>query len=105
MIQERLSMYDDLMEKDPEMQRLRAKYKAEGLAEGLAEGEARGEARGQAKTLRATILTVIKTRFPSLAKQAQKRVAHMKDLDDLNSVFEQLLNAPDEATARALLHL
>ncbi len=37
MIQERLSMYDDLMENDPEMQRLRAKYKTEGLAEGKAD--------------------------------------------------------------------
>jgi flagellar biosynthesis/type III secretory pathway protein FliH len=51
MIQERLSMYDDLMENDPEMKRLRAKYAAEGLAEGLAEGEAKGLAKGEAKGL------------------------------------------------------
>ncbi len=95
MIQERLSMYDDLMENDPEMRRLREKYKAEGLAEGLAEGEA--------KTLRATILAVIKTRFPALTKQARQQVAHMKNPGDLNDLFEQLLSAPDEATARALL--
>ena len=111
MIQERLSMYDDLMENDPEMKRLRAKYAAEGRAEGLAEGEARGEARGEAKgkaegevkTLRATIMTVIKTRFPSLTKQAQRHVARMKNTNDLNNLFEQLLSVPDEAAARALL--
>jgi len=107
MIQERLSMYDDLMEKDPEMRRLREKYKAEGLAEGkaegLAEGEAKGEAKGEVKGLRTTILTLIKMRFPSLSKQAQQQVAHMKKPGDLQDLFEQLLIAPDEASARALL--
>jgi len=119
MIQERLSMYDDLMENDPEMRRLREKYKAEGLAagkaeglaagkaagkaEGLAEGEAKGEARGEVKSLRAAILTTTKIRFPSLTKQARQRVTHMKDLNDLNDIFEQLLRVPDEATASALL--
>jgi hypothetical protein len=37
MIEERLSMYDDLMEKDPKMRKIRA------------ESEARGEARGEAR--------------------------------------------------------
>jgi hypothetical protein len=103
MIQERLSMYDDLMENDPEMRRLRAKYKTEGLAEGKAEGLAEGLAEGAVKSSRAMILVVIKTRFPALAKQAQQRVVRMKKIDDLNELFEQLLSAPDEATARALL--
>jgi hypothetical protein len=95
MIQERLSMYDDLMENDPEMKRLREKYKSEGLAEGLAEGEI--------KALRKTILTVVKTRFPSLVKQAQQRVAHIADVDDLTALFEQIMTASDEASARAFL--
>ncbi|MBV9709988.1 MAG: hypothetical protein JO011_03605 [Ktedonobacteraceae bacterium] len=96
-------MYDDLMENDPEMKRLRAKYAAEGRAEGLAEGEVRGKAEGEVKTLRAAIVTIIKTRFPSLTKQAQKRVARMKNSNDLNNLFEQLLSVADEAAARALL--
>jgi len=101
MIQERLNMYDDLMEKDPEMQRLRAKYRTEGLAEGRAEGLVEGKAEG----LQAAILTVIETRFPGLTKQAQGRVAQMTDVNNLHHLLQQLLNASDEMTARVLLGL
>ena len=98
MIQERLSMYDDLMENDPEMRRLREKYKTEGLAEGLAEGEAKGEM----KSLRMTILMYVKARFPSLTKQAQQRVTQVTNVDDLRKLFEQLMSASDEKTVNVL---
>src|SRR5689334_6176520 len=42
-IEERLSMYDDLIERDPKMQRIRAESRAQGRAEGRAEGEVKGE--------------------------------------------------------------
>ena len=133
MIQERLSMYDDLMEKDPEMQRLRAKYKTEGLAEGLAkglaevkteglakgkseglaegkfeglaEGRAEGLAEGEARTLQEAILTIIEAHFPTLTKQAQRRVALIRDTNNLRELFRQLLGASDEVTARERLGL
>ena len=57
MIEERLSMYDDLMEKDPKMRKIRA--------ESEARGEARGEAKGATRTLRMTILVLVKGRFPA----------------------------------------
>jgi flagellar biosynthesis/type III secretory pathway protein FliH len=103
MIQERLSMYDDLMENDPEMQRLRAKYKTEGMAEGMAKGISEGMAEGEVKALRTTILTFVKARFPALAKQARQRISHMKDVDDLQDLFEQLVSVSDEASANELL--
>ncbi|HEY5002365.1 MAG TPA: hypothetical protein VII61_04395 [Ktedonobacteraceae bacterium] len=90
MIQERLSMYDDLMENDPEMRRLREKYKTEGLAE------------GEMKALRETILTVVKMRFPSLTKQAQQRVTQVTNVDGLRKLFEQLMSASDEKTVSVL---
>lgn len=88
-------MYDDLMEKDPEMRRLREKYKTEGLAEGLAEGLVEG--------LRESVLICVKARFPSLTKQARQWVAEMMDADDLQELLEQLMTASDEASVRALL--
>ncbi len=93
MIQERLSMYDDLMEKDPEMQRLRAKYKTEGLAE------------GEARALQEAILTIIEARFPALTKQAQRRIALIRDANNLRELFRQLLGASDEVVARRVLSL
>lgn len=103
MVLERLSMYDDLMENDPEMKRLRAKYAAEGRAEGLAEGKAKGLAEGKAEALRLTILTFVKTRFPALTLKAQKRVERIKNADKLQNLFEQLISAPDDAAASAIL--
>jgi hypothetical protein len=90
MIQERLSMYDDLMENDPEMRRLREKYQTEG------------EAKGEIKASREMILTVVKMRFPSLTKQAQQRVTQVANVDVLRKLFEQLMSASDEKTVSAL---
>jgi vacuolar-type H+-ATPase subunit E/Vma4 len=90
-IEERLSMYDDLMEKDPKMRKIRA------------ESEVRGEARGEAKMLRKVILSVIKRRFPSLLAIAQQRVQSLTRPDDLDTLFEQIEDASDEATARSFL--
>jgi hypothetical protein len=91
MIEERLSMYDDLMEKDPKMKKIQA------------ESEARGEARGAAKTLRMTILLLVKGRFPALLEQAQQRVKRTTSIDELKQLFEQLASATDEVAARSLL--
>jgi len=84
-------MYDDLMEKDPKMRKIRA------------ESEVRGEARGEAKMLRKVILSVVKRRFPSLLAIAQQRVQSLTRPDDLDTLFEQIEDASDEATARSLL--
>jgi hypothetical protein len=95
MIEERLSMYDDLMEKDPKMRKIRA--------ESEARGEARGEAKGAIKTLRMTILVLVKGRFPGLLEQAQQRVKRMTSVDELKQLFEQLASVSDEVAARSLL--
>ena len=91
MIEERLSMYDDLMEKDPKMRKIRA------------ESEARGEAKGATRTLRMTILVLVKGRFPALLEQAQQRVKRTTSVDELKQLFEQLAGTSDEAAARSFL--
>ncbi len=87
MIEERLSMYDDLMEKDPKMRKIRAE----------------SEARGETRTLRMTILLLVKGRFPALVEQAQQRVKRTTSVDELKQLFEQLASASDEAAVRSLL--
>ena len=95
MIEERLSIYDDLMEKDPKMRKIRA--------ESEARGEARGEAKGATRTLRMTILVLVKGRFPALLEQAQQRVKRTTSVDELKQLFEQLAGTSDEAAARSFL--
>ncbi len=92
-IEERLNMYDDLFEKDPKMQRIRAESKAEGRAEGRAEGEARGEAKGEAKGkaegLQLALVTVIEERFPPLAELVQEKITRIDQARCPQTVVER----------------
>jgi len=94
-IEERLSMYDDLMEKDPKMQKIRA--------ESEARGEAKGEAKGRTEGLQTAILVIVKGRFPSLFKMAKQSVRHISTDEELSNLLAQIAVAPDETTARLLL--
>jgi hypothetical protein len=80
-------MYDDLMEKDPKMRRIRA------------ESEAKGEAKG----LKIAIMTIVNRRFPSLAEQVQQHVKSITKVEDLRALVEQVAIASDETAARSLL--
>jgi hypothetical protein len=92
-------MYDDLMENDPEMIKLREKWRAEGLAKWQA-GEI---SKVEMEVFRKNILVLVKAWFPSLEEQAQQKVAHMKSSRNLRHLFKHLVSATDEETARALL--
>jgi hypothetical protein len=94
-IEERLSMFDDLMEKDPKMRRFRAESEARGRAE--------GEAKGLTKGLQSSILTLIETRFPDLTGLGRQRVKALTKADELNDLLKQLLLVADEEAARSLL--
>ena len=96
-IQERLNMWDDLMEKDPKMRKIRKESEAKGRAKGIAEGEV--------KALRKAVAVAVKLRFPSLAELAQQRVAQINRPDKLNLLLDQIANAPNEDAARSLLDL
>ncbi|MGB8344231.1 MAG: hypothetical protein WCD86_05065 [Ktedonobacteraceae bacterium] len=124
-IEERLSMFDDLMERDPKMRKIRAESEArgkaaglakglaEGLAEGemrgkvkgLAEGETRGKAKGKAEGLQEAVVTIVEGRFPPLADLARQKVRRINTPDALSLMLKSLAAAPNEAAARTLLEL
>jgi len=83
-VEDRLRMYDSLLDQNPEIQ----------------ERVARGEIRGQQKAL----LDLIEARFPALVEMAQQQVAHLNKSDELSRLMKQIALAPDEATARWLLN-
>jgi len=95
MIEERLAIFDDLMEKDPKMMRIRAEIEARG--------EARGEAKGEVKGARMMVLAFVQMRFPALLDQTRKKVKRVTTADELKQLFQQLINAADEDAARSLL--
>lgn len=102
-IEERLSMYDELIEQDPKMKKIRAESEARGRTEGLAEGLAKGIARGKAEGLQEAVVSVVEGRFPPLAELAQQKVVKVKKPDALDLLLKALTVAPDEMTARVLL--
>ncbi|MHB8599804.1 MAG: RpnC/YadD family protein [Ktedonobacteraceae bacterium] len=98
-IQERLNMWDDLMERDPKMRKIRK----ESEAKGLAEGEAKGKVLGLAEGLQKAVITAVKLRFPPLTELAQQKVSRVRQPDVLNLLLDQVTAVPDEDAARSLL--
>lgn len=106
-------MWDDLMEKDPKMRKIRkeseAKGRTEGLKEGLKEGVEKGlkegVEKGRAEALRSAVVTAVNVRFPDLTEVAQQTVAQIGKPEKLNLLMGQILKAPDEDAARLLLDL
>ena len=86
-------MWDDLMEKDPKMRKIRR------------ESEAKGRTEGEVKALRKAVAITVKVRFPSLVELAQQRVAKISKPDKLDLLLDQIAIAPDEDAARSLLDL
>jgi len=82
-VEDRLRMYDSLLEQDSYVHEQRD----------------RGRTEGQQKAL----LDLIEVRFPALVEMAQQQVAHLNKSDELSRLMKQIALAPDEATARWLL--
>ncbi len=96
-VEERLDMYDDLMERDPKMMRIRA--------ESEAKGEAKGETKGEVKGLRTAVVTAVKLRFPTLVELARQKAIKIEVPNELNVFLNEVVNATDENTLRLLLGL
>ncbi|MEO8970658.1 MAG: hypothetical protein ABI406_03550 [Ktedonobacteraceae bacterium] len=94
-IQERLNMWDDLMERDPKMRKIRK--------ESEARGEAKGKVQGLAEGLQKAVITAVKLRFPPLTELAQQKVSRVRQPEMLNLLLDQMTEVPDEDAARSLL--
>jgi len=94
-VEERLNMYDNLMERDPKMMRIRA--------ESEAKGEAKGEVKGEVKGLQEGLVDIVETLFPDLADLARQRVAGITEKNTLRLLLRGVVAASDEAEAKRLL--
>lgn len=129
-IQERLDMWDNLLEQDEYLQKKivkaaekRAEKAAELLAEKLAEKivekeiaerlaeaekrlaeeEAKARAEGEVQASQKMLLDLIEVRFPQLAELAQQRVKPIKETIILRQFMKQIAVASDESTARWII--
>ena len=93
-VQERLDVFDQLLEEDEYIQQQRALGREEGLAEGLAKAK---------EIAQGTLITVVQFRFPALKKLAQRQAELTPRAEDISAMTNAIMAAADEAAARAIL--
>lgn len=98
-VQERLDVFDQLLEEDEYIQQQRALGREEGLAEGLARGEAKAK-----KIAQDALVNAVQFRFPALKKLAQRQAEQTPGAEDLSAMANAIMTAADEAAARAILN-
>ncbi|MDQ6660261.1 MAG: hypothetical protein M3Z24_04765 [Chloroflexota bacterium] len=122
-MEERIHMFDNLLENDPWIQKKAAEAKARGEAEGRLEGQKEGRMEGRREGHREgrregqregrvegeiigaqkTLLSILEVRFPELKEYADKRIKRISQVEQLNILTKQIVAAPDENIARFVL--
>jgi hypothetical protein len=106
-VQERLNMWNNLLDEDPIIQ----SRIAQGIERGIEKvvekatekATKKGEAEGALSTSRQLVLELVEARFPELVRFAEQRIMKIKKTESLKRLVGQIAVAPDEATARHAL--
>ena len=101
-IRERLTMFDQLFEESPMIQKMRQQYLEQGIQKGRMEGLQEGLQEGL-RALQRSLVTVVRVRYPDLAELAQQQAKHIDNPGALELLIQQVVTAPDAGTARWLL--
>ena len=94
-IKERVTMFEQLWEESPTVQKMRAQYYEKGMGEGIEKGEV--------QALQRTLVKFVQVRFPVLTELAQRQAQLCQNAEVLDTVTQQLYAAPDSGTAQRLL--
>ena len=110
-IQEKFSMYDQLWEESPMIQKMREQYwekglqegLQKGLQEGLQKGLQEGRQEGRLEGLQIFLINVVQTKYPDLAELVQQQASHFDKPDMVELLIQQVITAPNADTVRWLL--
>ena len=94
-IEKRFSMYDELWDNNPIVQKMREQDIAKGRQEGFQQGLQQG--------LQRSLVNAVRIRFPDLAEFAQYQASHFDKPDVLESLIQQVVTAPDATVVLKLL--
>jgi flagellar biosynthesis/type III secretory pathway protein FliH len=97
-IKRRLSMFDQLWEESPTIQKMRAESLQKGLQEGVQQGLQEG-----VQALQDTLVDVVRTKYPDLVDLAQQQASHFDKPDTLRLLIQQVLNASNADIVQFLL--
>lgn len=92
-------MFHDILEDSWSYQEIVQK----GLDQGLQKGLDQGREQGKLLSARSFLTRIVEKQFPPLLPLAQKKVAHVKTVDELNNAFDKLLEVQTMEEARQIL--
>jgi len=102
-VEERLNMFEQLLEQDEWVQKQRALGEQIGLAKGKEIGLAKGKQIGKHQMLQENLLMMIEMRYPALAALAQKKVPAIQDSGLLRLVIKEVFDDAGETVVRFIL--
>ena len=106
-IKERLSMFEQLFDESPVIQKIREQSLVKGLQEGrqkgLQEGRQKGLQEGGLLALQDLLVDSVQERYPDLAGLARASAGHYDKLDALKKHLQQVMTAPNADAVRKLL--
>ncbi len=107
-VQERLKMFDELLEQDEFVKKQRERGLQEGLQKGLQEGRREGLQEGlqegKLEAFQMILVDIVKRKFPSLEDLAQRRAAQTRQVDALREVINLVSAVNDENIVRVILN-
>jgi len=109
-IKARLSMFEQLFDESPTIQKIREQYLVKGIQEGRQEGIQEGLQKGIQEGLQKGLLALqdllvssVQARYPGLAELARASAGHFDKLDALKLLIQKVMTAPDADAVRRLL--
>ena len=107
-VQERLKMFDELLEQDEFVKKQRERGLQEGLQQGLQEGRQEGRQEGlqegKLEAFQMILIDIVRRKFPSLEDLAQRRAAQTRQVDALREVINLVSAVNDENIVRVILN-
>ncbi len=106
-IKARLSMFEQLFNESPTIQKIREQYLVKGIQEGLQKGIQKGRQEGiqegRLLALRNLLVNSVQRRYPELSALARTSAGHFDQLDVLELLIQQVMIAPNADAVRSLL--
>jgi predicted transposase YdaD len=101
-IRERLSMFDQLWEESPTIQKMRQEYRIKGFQEGIQKGR-QEELQEELRGLGDMLVDFVRVKYPDLVDLAQQQASHFNNPKVSRSLIHQVTVAPNVDLVRQLL--
>ena len=102
-VQERLSMYDNLLEQDAFVRKQKELGREEGRELGRELGREEGKEEGEVKASQKILVDLVTIRYPSLVELASQKAMTIRNAGALQEVIKIIVAIPDEETVRHIL--